>query len=450
MTYHPPGWRVIADVVAVWAVVACSGLTAACSAGSFSADPSGGGRTTSVAPEVTAQQLAALNGVLGRRAAALLRRDRAGWQAAVNPDGRSLRVRQGAEFDRITALPLVRWQYRVTGLAPSPAPDGRYLARVELAYRLAGDSRDVRRARKVIVRPQGGSWYLESETPATDADRELWDLAPLNVALGNRSVAVILDGAPSVASSSVSSPVSSPVSSTLAARADTAARAVDAVWGSSWPRTVVVVLPSDLTQMAAILGRTGSRGLDRLAAVTSGPLDRGRTGPDVVVGAADRVVLNPVMWARLTETGRQVVLTHELTHVATRATTSATPPAWLDEGFAGYVGYQGSGLADVEIAADALAEVRAGRMPTELPGDDRFDPAHGDPSPAYAQAWTACDLVVRRVGISGLVAVYRLASSADGGGPGIDAALGQVLGENVGTFVGQWQERLRLLAGAGG
>jgi hypothetical protein len=202
--------------------------------------------------------------------------------------------------------------------------------------------------------------------------------------------------------------------------------------------------------MAAVLGRTGSRGLDRLAAVTSGPLDRGRTGPDVVAGAADRVVLNPVMWARLTETGRQVVLTHELTHVATRATTSATPPAWLDEGFAGYVGYRGSGLADVEIAADALAEVRAGRTPKELPGDDRFDPAHGDPSPAYAQAWAACDLVVRRVGTSRLVALYRVAASADGGDPGVDAALSQVLGESVGTFVGQWQERLRLLAGAGG
>jgi hypothetical protein len=398
-----------------------------------------------VAPEATAQQLAALDGVLGRRATALLRRDRAGWLAAVDPDGRSLRVRQGAEFDRITALPVVRWQYRVMGLAPPPATGGRYLARVELTYRLAGDSRDVRRARKAIVRPQGGSWQLESETPATDADRDLWDLAPLNVALGNRSVVVSPDGAPSVVSSSVSSSVSA-----LAARADAAARAVDAVWGSSWPRTVVVVLPADLTQMAAVLGRTGSRGLDRLAAVTSGPLDRGRAGPDVVAGAADRVVLNPVMWARLTETGRQVVLTHELTHVATRATTSATPPAWLDEGFAGYVGYRGSGLADVEIAADALVEVRAGRTPAELPGGDRFDPANGDPSPAYAQAWAACDLVVRRVGISGLVALYRVAASADGGGPGVDAAMGQVLGESVGTFVGQWQERLRLLVGVGG
>jgi hypothetical protein len=373
--------------------------------------------------------------VLGRRAQALLRHDRAGWLVAVDPGTASLLAQQSAAFDRITALPVVRWHYRVT--ARSPRPAGGCVLRVEQTYRLMGDTRDVLRVRTVTVRPHGGGWLVESERPATDADRDLWDLAPPTVARGSRSVAVSLGAAPSAAG-------------TLAARVDAAARAVDAVWGPGWPRTVVTILPADLAQMAAVLGRADPTGLDQLAAVTSGPLDRGRTGPHTVAGAADRVVLNPLAWDRLTDVGRQVVLAHELTHVATRASTSATPPAWLDEGLATYVGYRGSGLPDTEVAADALPDVRAGRLPAALPGADRFDPTRGDPAPAYAQAWTACDLVTQRAGIAGLVTVYRVAASAGGGDSRVDAALRQVLGENVDAFVARWRQRLRALAGAGG
>lgn len=373
--------------------------------------------------------------VLERRAQALQRHDRAGWLAAVDPGATVLRHQQSAVFDRITALPVVRWDYQVS--KPSVWSGGGCTLRVELTYRLSGDTRDVRRSRTATFRPHDGGWRLESEIPATDADRDLWDLAPLSVARGARSVAVALGGTPFPAGD-------------LAARVDVAARAVDAVWGPGWPRIAVTVLPTDLAQMAAVLGRADPVGLDRLAAVTSGPLDRGRAGPHSVAGAADRVVLNPLVWARLTDVGRRVVLTHELAHVATRASTSATPPAWLDEGLATYVGYRGSGLSDAEIAADALREVSAGRLPAALPGADRFDPARGDPAPAYAQAWAACDLVARRAGMPGLVAVYRAAASEGGGDSGAAAALRRVLGEDVDAFVARWRQQLQVLARAGG
>ena len=41
--------------------------------------------------------------------------------------------------------------------------------------------------------------------------------------------------------------------------------------------------------------------------------------------------------------GKQVVLTHETTHVATRADTTAATPLWLSEGYADWVGYRGHG-----------------------------------------------------------------------------------------------------------
>jgi len=156
------------------------------------------------------------------------------------------------------------------------------------------------------------------------------------------------------------------------------------------------------------------------------------------------------LWRRLTDAGRLAVLTHELTHVATRASTAATPPTWLDEGFAAYLGYRGAGLTDAEIAAPALASVRAGRLPQALPDAAAFDPARGDAGPAYAQAWVACDLIARRAGLPGLVAVYRAAASGAGGQAAADAAVRAVLGDSPAAFLTRWRAGLRAIAGAGG
>lgn len=401
-----------------------------------------------VRPVPTADE-AALASMLAERAAALLRQDRVGWLSAVDAGSASARAIETATFDRITALPISAWAYRITGLSGpggesmgTPVPGHRYRAQLTLTYRLSGDTRDVRRSRtaNVVLAPNrdtgGLRWLLESERPATEADRDLWDLAPLTVARTGHGVAVALDGTPSQAAG-------------LAAGADTAARAVDAVWGSSWPRTVLVVLPRDGRQFAVLAGRSGGTGLDRLAAVTTGPLERDRRS-SAPAGSADRVIVNPQLWNRLSGTGRRVVLAHELTHVATRATTMATPPTWLDEGFASYVGYLGQGVPDTEIAADTLPAVRAGRLPAALPAPGDFDPSASTSGAAYAQAWVACDLIAARAGRSGLVAVYRASASGGGGEAAAETALWRVIRQPVDSFIADWQTRLRQIAEAGG
>ena len=76
---------------------------------------------------------------------------------------------------------------------------------------------------------------------------------------------------------------------------------------------------------AAILG--GSDGdYDQIAAVTTGHFLTGHTAT-----SADRVLLNPDAFAELSSVGRRVVLTHETTHVAARAASTGSLPAWLSE-----------------------------------------------------------------------------------------------------------------------
>ncbi|TDE30050.1 hypothetical protein E1295_41360 [Nonomuraea mesophila] len=202
----------------------------------------------------------------------------------------------------------------------------------------------------------------------------------------------------------------------LARRADSAALRVTAVLGR--PVRPVVIVP-DTAQDAARLA--GSGPLDGLAAVA----DDGR------------VIVVPESFGRLTSLGKDVVLTHELTHVA--AGTGGLP-VWLYEGFADYVAYRDAGLPVRTAAAELAAEVRAGRVPAALPGPEAF--AVGGPGPgrlalAYQEAWLACRFLSGRFGERSLVRLYRDAQVA-----GVRAALA-ALGLSVSTLTARWRVYVR-------
>ncbi|WP_182875778.1 hypothetical protein [Microbispora sp. H10670] len=124
----------------------------------------------------------------------------------------------------------------------------------------------------------------------------------------------------------------------LAGRAD---RTVTRVWGEHGG--AVILVPRTEEQAAALAAPAVVGGL---AAVATG----------------DRVIVQPAAFARLSAIGRQVVVTHELTHVA--ASGPRAVPMWLLEGFADYVGYLDSGLpvhvVAAELAAELAADPRAG------------------------------------------------------------------------------------------
>ncbi|WP_157244456.1 hypothetical protein [Nonomuraea typhae] len=127
------------------------------------------------------------------------------------------------------------------------------------------------------------------------------------------------------------------------------------------------------------------------------------------VADAGRVIVIPETYARLTPTGRDVVLTHELTHVA--AGTEGLP-AWLYEGFADYVAYKDAGLAVPVAAAELAAEVRAGRVPRSLPGPEAFAPGSARLAQSYQEAWLACRFLAERLGEARLVKLYHDARRA--------------------------------------
>ena len=190
---------------------------------------------------------------------------------------------------------------------------------------------------------------------------------------------------------------------------DRAVPRVDAVWGNAWAGQVLLVVTRTEDEMASLLGGRPSS-YRQLAAVT-----RGELGAEEGTAAADRVLVNPKAYADLSSMGRRVILSHEITHVAARARTQSWTPKWLAEGLADYVGYLKSGLPDDVIAQELTDDVRAGRLPTELPSNSDFGTTNPDLPQTYEMSWLACKMIVESYGgRDALVAFYR-AIGAPGG-----------------------------------
>ncbi|GAA3445632.1 hypothetical protein [Planomonospora venezuelensis] len=194
----------------------------------------------------------------------------------------------------------------------------------------------------------------------------------------------------------------------LAARTERARRTVAAIWGPVRP---VVLFPETDAEAGALAGAGATGGLAALA-------------------TADRVIVLPDGYGRLTETGRDVVLAHEITHVATGATRGGRVPMWLSEGFADYVGYSAAGLGVRTVASELAAEVAAGVLPDRLPGPADFAPGAVRLAQAYEEAWLACRYVAGRFGERTLVRLY--------GGD-----VGTVLGLTPAEFTAGWRDYLR-------
>ena len=224
----------------------------------------------------------------------------------------------------------------------------------------------------------------------------------------------------------------------VAALAEAAVPRVTAAWGP-WRERVVVLVPDDAQELAGLLGSKGD--LTRIAAVATAEL---RGGEGEYDPAGDRVLVNPDTFTGLGAIGRQVVLTHEVTHVATRRASGPAVPGWLAEGFADLVGYTGVDLPVSVTAADLAAEVRDGRLPTALPVDADFEGGSPRLSQAYQGAWLAVRLLDERHGRDALLRFYRAVGARRGVAPAaaVEDALRVELGTTTAALTADWRASL--------
>jgi hypothetical protein len=388
--------------------------------------------STSPSDDLVAQRADAVEALLAARAAAVTARDRDAFLATVDPEAQAFQSEQGTLFDRLAAVDLDSWSYTVDGDGPGFAagraaelPTGSAIVRVRLSYRLAGTETTTDREQYLTVVPRGGRWLLAADTDAAAAgletERDLWDLGPVTAVHGDSSL--VLADERGWTRRQIRR---------IAEEADLAVHDVDDVWTGEWSRRPVVLLPRSQDDMATLIGSDG-QGLAQIAAVTTGSFEDG-------LSRGDRIVVNPAAWRILGALGRRVVLTHEMTHVATRSTSVVAPPIWLSEGFADYVAYQASPVPTAVVAGDVLDDVRDGNGPTHLPEADDFDASRGDIAAAYEGSWLAARMIAEDYGRKRLVRLY--AALTDSAGEGWPDELRDVLGIGQRELVRDWKAYL--------
>ncbi|MEU9758508.1 hypothetical protein AB0D98_01570 [Streptomyces sp. NPDC047987] len=368
--------------------------------------------------------------LLDRRAAAVTAHDADAYVAFVDPRAVGLRAAQRRELDNLADVPLDSWTYRVTELTGRGA--GHLTAHVRLSYRIKGYDRAPATADRVLDLRRGGPdgrWYLTADRPGGDGGGLLWQQGRVRVVRGTHSLVLGVGR----------------TGHQLRAIARTADRAVPAVsdaWPERWPGRVLVLVPHTVEDMAGLLGAPAADYRGMAAVTTARP-----GGPD---GApADRVIVNPQAYGTLGAFGQRVVLTHEITHVATRARTTGATPAWLSEGFADRVAYRAEHYTAAQAAPALTAAVRRGEVPDALPSDEDFGFA-GDEArlaKAYEGGLLACELIADTWGERKLSAFYRAVAGQRERDGAVERALREVLSSTPAEFTARWREHLRARLG---
>ncbi|WP_198601835.1 hypothetical protein [Streptomyces sp. MH60] len=368
-----------------------------------------GGRTATEPARADVQR------VLDRRAAAVLAHDAAAYA----------RTGTGTGFGHLSAIPLAAWSYRVRDVERT---GDTATADVELRYRVDGYDRGPVTAGRTVRLSRdgtGGTWAVDSDRPAKESGQQPWDQGPVEVVRGTHSL--VLGVGQSTA-----------MLRRFAGLADRAVPAVSDAWDGDWSRRVVVVVPRSVEGMAGLLGSPASsyRGI---AAVTTGETGGREHAP------ADRIIVNPDAYGLLGSLGKQVVLTHETTHVATRADTTSATPLWLSEGYADWVGYRDTGRTAAQAAPELADTVAEGRVPARLPTDEDFGfTAEAEQlARAYEGGWLACRMIAEQWGEDRLDAFYRAVGAHDDRTGAVGDALRTVLGTTEQDFTAHWREYLR-------
>ena len=246
-----------------------------------------------------------------------------------------------------------------------------------------------------------GDWKIVSDSDVRDlgftSASHLWDFGRMLVHRSHRLLLIQGSCGPAVPGHCVQPP------SGLLSLESNALQQVDAYWPGRWSRRVVLLAPASRAELRRLL--QADFDLENFVAFAYSTIDA--THAFRLTG--DRIILNPPAIEDRTSTTVQLVLSHELTHIATRPLSGPFVPAFLDEGVAEWVGYRGAGTSFGYLRERAAEGHREGRLPKDYEfttgsGDDIID--------AYQRAHSAIAYFIDRFGMAKVVQLYARLGAA--------------------------------------
>jgi hypothetical protein len=375
-----------------------------------------------------------IGALLARRAAALRVKDRAAFLDTADRADPANHNAQAVWFDNLVEVPFDSWTIALSDRSAGDVPpqakslaarlgSGTVAAPVDISYRVSNyDNAPQRYERVFTFTPRRGRWFVSGTFDPLGAPphRELWDAGRVHVLAAEHGLILGLEPTEELRSYVV--------------QIDREVPAVSAVWGRPWAGQVLVEVTRTEDEMATLLGGAPAS-YRQLAAVT-----RGELGTAEATSAADRVIVNPKAYGELSDIGRRVIMGHEITHVAARASTQSWTPRWLAEGLADYVGYRDSGLSTKVIAQELVSDLRRGLLPYELPDDSAFIATNPTLAQAYEMSWLACRMIADEYGGSDVLVAFYRAVGVPGGVSQLAKAFRDVLSTTPEAFAAQWRD----------
>jgi hypothetical protein len=338
--------------------------------------------------------------LLTRRADAVLDDDRAAFLATVDKRQTTFYKRQANLFARMRTVPFSDLTYKITDEHASTRLRRRYdadqviQAQVQARYRFKGQDASPVLARHsytfVLTR---SVWRIAGPGDAGQRrrdDTEIWDGGRVRTAVSRRTLIVYHPGDEALARK-------------LLRVADRAYTQVDAAWIGPWERKAVILVPKDQQEAEELVGASD---LSRVAAVASSSVESGAS--ERVLG--NRIVVNTDNVERYNDLNLQVLITHEMTHVATR-TLGDGVPLLLVEGFADWAALKPLGYPLAVTRPNLARRVRADRFDGRLPGDGEF--RGPDAAVAYDEGSAFCLWLADTYGPGKLRALYRQFRGSD-------------------------------------
>jgi hypothetical protein len=208
----------------------------------------------------------------------------------------------------------------------------------------------------------------------------------------------------------------------VAADIGPAVDAVEAFWGTDWPREIDVVATGSQQQFEARAGGPAGQWADIAAIAVADRVDPARR-----IALGQRIVFAPGA-AGMSAHSLRIVLSHELFHYAARADTAPDAPRWLTEGVADYVARPHAPLPGITPP------------PTALPSDADLSAPGPQRSQAYDRAWLFALFVADTRGAPTLRALYRVACGNRR--TDLPDAVRDVLGTDTAEILADWQQWL--------
>jgi hypothetical protein len=355
------------------------------------------------------QDIAQVIAALRTRAHAVLDGNRSAFMSVVDGDRRGFEHAQRVAFDNTQRLPFASLSYAYDGVVDPDTPlhTASFLVQITTTYRLDGfDSSPIQVDDGYTFVKQDGAWKLAG---VTDADGQFnaktlpvpWDGGPIDVYGDSDYLAIVDRGRTALAHHIVA----------LCHAAN---------------RTSADLLDSVNTHPTVVIATSHSPGFKKL------------TGPDAAavtyaLHTADgrpsgwRLVLNPGYVDQVVDD--PVVLTHELTHLATQ-TYLPYLPAWLAEGAAEYVGWHSSGGLRTALPYRGFHAATA--LPARLPISSNY--YLQDVQLNYAEGMALVTWIDEHRGRAAVLRLFRAYADAGSGDPSFDPdtatphVLRQVLG----------------------